>query len=73
MTGYRTAPRKTNSSPLAHLRMERRLTQAQLAKMVGCYAKDISRWETGERTPGAKTLLKLAAALECALDDLIAK
>lgn len=69
----RAQPRKTNSSPIARKRMERRLTQAQLAEMVGCYAKDISRWETGERTPGVKTLLKLAVALECALDELVAK
>lgn len=73
MTDYRTAPRKTNDSPIARKRMERGLTQGQLAKMVGCLSKDISRWETGAHTPGAKSLLKLAAALECSLDELMTK
>ena len=71
MTDYRSNPRHTNDSPLSRLRMERGLTQGQLAEMVGCYPKDISRWETGERNPGTKYLLKLAAALECRLEELL--
>lgn len=67
----RTQPRKTNDSLLAHLRMERGLTQKELAELVGCYPKDISRWETGERNPGSKSLIKLAAALNCKITDLI--
>lgn len=70
MTDYRTQPRRTNDSPLARLRMERGLTQAQLAEMVGVYAKDISRWETGKRAPGMKSLMQLAKALDCTLDEI---
>lgn len=71
MTGYRTAPRKTNDSPLARLRMDRGMTQGQLAAQVGCLSKDISRWENGVCKPGAAYLVKISAALECGIDDLL--
>ena len=71
MTNYRTSPRRTNDSPIARMRMQRGMTQGQLAEMVGCYPKDISRWETGERNPGAKSLVALARALDCTMEDLI--
>lgn len=71
MTDYRTAPRRTNDSPLARLRLERGITQSQLADMVGCHRKDISRWENGGRNPSGKSLIKLAQALNCPIDSLI--
>lgn len=65
-------PRKTGSdSLLAQMRREKGLTQSELAEQIGCYAKDVSRWETGARTPGAESLAKLAAALGCTSDDII--
>lgn len=65
-------PRKTGSdSLLAQMRRERGMTQRELAARVGCYPKDISRWENGVRTPGAESLAKLAAALGCTSDDII--
>lgn len=65
-------PRKTGSdSTLAQLRSERGMTQRELAARVGCYPKDISRWENGVRTPGAESLAKLAAALDCSCEDII--
>lgn len=65
-------PRRTCSdSALAQLRSERGMTQRELAALVGCYPKDISRWENGVRTPGAESLAKLAAALGCSSDDII--
>lgn len=67
----RTDPRPTNDSRLARLRIARGLTQAQLAKLVGCYGKDISRWERGERSPGMESLIKLSKALNCTLDELV--
>lgn len=67
----RTQPRKTNDSPIARLRMDRGLTQGQLAQMIGCAQKDISRWEIGERNPGAKSLVKLASALGCTIEQLL--
>ena len=71
MTDHRTAPRVTNDSPIARLRVERGLTQADLARAVGCYPKDVSRWETGERSPSAKSLVKLAAALGAPMEQLL--
>lgn len=71
MTDHRTAPRKTNDSPIARLRMERGLTQTELAELVGCKKQHISRWETGERSPGGKSLIALAAALDCSIDELL--
>lgn len=64
-------PRKTNDSFLAQMRREKGLTQSELAAQIGCYAKDVSRWENGVRTPGAESLAKLAAALGCTSDDII--
>ena len=65
-------PMKTGSdSALAQLRRERGMTQRELAAKIGCYAKDVSRWENGVRTPGAESLAKLAAALGCTSDDII--
>lgn len=71
MADYRTEPRKTNDSLLARLRIERGLTQKQLAQMIGSHQQIVARWENGERNPGTKSLKKLAAALECSIDDLM--
>ena len=65
-------PRKTGSdSALAQLRSERGMTQRELAARVGCYPKDISRWETGTVLPGTASLIKLATALDCSYEDLL--
>lgn len=65
-------PRKTGSdSALAQLRSERGMTQRELAARVGCYPKDISRWETGTVLPGTASLAKLAVALDCSYEDLL--
>lgn len=71
MTDYRKAPRRTNESPIARIRMERGMTQGQLAEKIGKRQKDVSRWESGDVKPGMQTLLLLAKALECSLDDLV--
>lgn len=67
----RNAPRKTNESPLARLRMERGLTQAQLAEKMGVHHQVISRWECGDRNPTGKSLLKLSQVLECRIEELL--
>ena len=71
MADYRTQPRHTNDSALARIRMERGLTQGQLAERIGCRQKDISRWESGTR-PGADYLIKIASALGCRIEDILA-
>lgn len=67
----RTAPRRTNNSQISRLRIARGLTQAQLADLAGCHQQAINMWETGRRKPGMESLLKLARALDCSIDDLI--
>lgn len=67
----RTHPRKTNDSLIARLRMDHGLTQAQLAELVGCHPRHISRWENRSQRPGSRYLARLAAALECSVDDIL--
>ncbi len=64
-------PRRTNSSPIAKRRMELGMTQQQLAEKVSCYAKDVSRWENSVFLPHVDTMLKIAAVLDCSIDDLV--
>ena len=67
----RTDPRPTNSSSIARLRIERGLTQAQLAERIGCPQQTVTRWETGNNLPSTRYLMKIAAALDCEIKDLL--
>ena len=70
MTDYRVAPRRTNDSAIARIRIARGLTQKQLADKVGCRQKDVSRWEAGTK-PSAVYLIKISGALKCTVDELL--
>lgn len=65
--GNRPAPKNA----LEARRRQLGLTQHELADKIGCYPKDISRWESGVHTPTTNMLVKIAAALNCTVDDLI--
>ena len=52
---------------VANLRKERKLTQLELAALVGTTQSAIARLESGGRPPRIDTLLKIAAALGCDL------
>lgn len=67
----RNAPRKTNDSPIARLRMERGLTQGQLSDLIGTTQQVVSLWESGQRKPGTRSLLALSRVLECTIDELV--
>lgn len=70
----RTDPRpnrNTSNSPIAQRRIALGMTQKQLAEAVGCSPKDICRWELGKCEPRINSLLRLAEALNCTVDDLI--
>lgn len=71
----RSAPRPTRSkrrTKLAELRIERGLTQAQLAGSVGIPIASYRRLERDEmRDPGIRTLANLAIALHVDLENLI--
>ena len=58
---------------LAHERQARGLTQEQLAEASGVHRVTIARIETGEVSPKAETLKRLADALGVLVDDLMAK
>lgn len=70
-TAKHKVPRRTNNSSIAKRRMELGMTQQQLAEKVGCYAKDVSRWENGVFMPHVETMLKIATVLDCSIDDLV--
>lgn len=47
------------------------VTQKELAELVGVRQKDISRWETGERTPSAEAVASICVALKVSADILL--
>lgn len=63
---------KHPDSPMANARLAKGLTQRQLAEKLGCSNYTIYRWETGLIRPSAQTLKKIAVALGCQTEDLIA-
>ena len=48
-----------------------RLNQSEIASLIGVSLKTITRWESGERSPDAEVLLKLAAALKTSVAYLV--
>lgn len=72
MSEGRKAPRERgNDSPITRARMAAGMTQSQLAEVIGCTQKDVSRWERGVYSPRVDVLVKMAGALGCPLEDLI--
>lgn len=49
-------------------RLARRLSQRELAALCGTTQSAIARLESGSRPPRLDTLLRVAAALDCALE-----
>ena len=47
------------------------VTQKELAERLQVYQKDISRWETGVRTPSAEYIIQLCKALDISADYLL--
>jgi transcriptional regulator with XRE-family HTH domain len=56
---------------LRQLRLERGLTQSELAERASTNTMFISKLERGVTTPTIGTLLRLAKALECRVVDLV--
>lgn len=55
---------------LRKLRLEKGLTQAELAKKAGVSEISIRKYEDGSRNPKIQTLIKLADALQVSLSEL---
>ena len=58
------------SSNIKRLRLEKNLTQEQLATKLGVSAQAVSKWETSETYPDGALLVPLANVLEVSLDEL---
>lgn len=58
------------SGNIKRLRLEKNLTQEQLATKLGVSAQAVSKWETSETYPDGALLVPLAGELEVSLDEL---
>ena len=67
----RNQPHGAADSKIARMRVARGLSQAQLARIIGLHPSAIGFWEIGNVKPSKQSLLKLAAALQCDLDELV--
>lgn len=56
---------------LRELRTEKKLTQEDLAKLLGVDRSSIARWETSETFPHAKVIYRIAQILGCSTDVLL--
>lgn len=60
-----------NPGYLAQWRNRADLTQAKLGKLVGVTGASINQYESGKQSLKADVLLKLAAALDASIDDIL--
>lgn len=56
---------------LRERRLEKGLTQEQLAKACGLKRTRVANYEAGTREPNIRTLKDLSSALDCTVDELI--
>ena len=56
---------------LKELRLERTLSQSQLAKAIGISQSAIAYWETAQRTPNAQAIIILARYFNVTTDYLL--
>lgn len=59
------------SERLKELRLEKGLTQVQLAKESGISQAGIAKWETGDRSPSVDCLIALAKYFKVSIDYLV--
>ena len=58
---------------LKEKRLEKDMTQEELASRLGIKRQRLSNYEIGSREPNIETLKALAKALECTVDELLAE
>lgn len=69
---YKLEPARTaRGVRLKRIRLDRELTQAQLAEKVGVTTTAISQYECGRDDPSLEVLIRLLAALQCTFEDLL--
>lgn len=64
---------KAGGRNLQKIRKQRKLTQEQLAELVGCTANTISRIECGSLFPALDTVIALCNALNTNADSILAQ
>ena len=52
------------------MRKRKKLTQSELASMIGVSQQAVARWEKGDSSPTSNKLPKLARALNCKIEEL---
>lgn len=57
---------------LREIRKEQRITQKELAEKIGVKQDIVSRYESGERRLSLETAIKIAHALGCTVEELMA-
>ena len=62
--------RKTLGAAVKAARLENKLTQEQLAEMVGIVPSHVKQIEAGSRSPSVEVLYKLAHTLNFSVDDI---
>lgn len=55
---------------LRNIRERQGLLQEEIAKTLGVSRSAIAMWESGKANPRGETLVKLADALNCTIDEL---
>ena len=56
---------------LEEIRKAKGLSQIEVANAIGMTQAYVSGLESGKKSPSFETLVKLARALDCTLDDLV--
>ena len=56
---------------LKELRLDRRMTQKELAAKINCDQSMIARWESGENEPTASYIIKIAKIFNTTADFLL--
>ena len=56
---------------MRNIRKQKSMTLQQLADILGCSQQNISKYESGKRTPKLKTVQKIADALNVNVNDLL--
>ncbi|MDO4460305.1 MAG: helix-turn-helix domain-containing protein [Clostridia bacterium] len=56
---------------IAYLRKQKKITQENLAEMMGVTRQTVSRWESDEVTPELNKLIELSERFACKLDELV--
>ena len=60
-------------SNIKRLRMERQMTQKELAKYLNVSVQAVSKWERGRAYPDLALLLPIASLFHVTLDDLFGR